>query len=55
LGPPEPDDHQIGTKSYLQTTYRKIEVSSRTQAVRSGVDHGVDPDHHRIDHWRVGL
>lgn len=41
-------------KSYIRATYRKIGVSSRTQAVLWGVDHGFTPDHHRIDHWRNG-
>jgi DNA-binding NarL/FixJ family response regulator len=40
-------------KSYIRTIYRKIEVSSRTQAVLWGVKNGFSPDHHRrIDHWR---
>ncbi len=41
-------------KSYIRTVYRKIGVSSRTQAVLWGVDNGFSPDHHRIDHWRGG-
>jgi DNA-binding NarL/FixJ family response regulator len=41
-------------KSYIRTIYRKIEVSSRTQAVLWGVRHGFTPDHHRIEHWRGG-
>ncbi len=41
-------------KSYIRTTYRKIGVASRTQAVLWGVDHGFTPDHHRIEHWRGG-
>jgi DNA-binding NarL/FixJ family response regulator len=41
-------------KSYIRTLYRKIEVSSRTQAVLWGIAHGFAPDHHRIDHWRGG-
>ena len=39
-------------KSYIRTVYRKIGVSSRTQAVLWGVNNGFTPDHHRIDHWR---
>jgi DNA-binding NarL/FixJ family response regulator len=39
-------------KSYIRTTYRKIGVASRTQAVLWGVSHGFTPDHHRIDSWR---
>ena len=41
-------------KSYIRTIYRKINVSSRTQAVLWGVKNGFTPDHHRIDHWRGG-
>ena len=41
-------------KSYVRTIYRKIGVSSRTQAVLWGVRHGFAPDHHRIEHWRGG-
>jgi DNA-binding NarL/FixJ family response regulator len=41
-------------KSYIRTIYRKINVSSRTQAVLWGVRHGLTPDHNRIEHWRGG-
>ena len=41
-------------KSYIRTIYRKIDVTSRTQAVLWGVNNGFTPDHHRIDHWRGG-
>ena len=41
-------------KSYIRTIYRKIDVSSRTQAVLWGVKHGFTPDHNRIEHWRGG-
>src|ERR1700733_4328762 len=41
-------------KSYIRTIYRKLCVSSRTQAVLWGVKHGFTPDHHRIERWRVG-
>jgi DNA-binding NarL/FixJ family response regulator len=41
-------------KSYIRTIYRKIGVTSRTQAVLWGVEHGFSPDHHRIDTWRSG-
>jgi DNA-binding NarL/FixJ family response regulator len=41
-------------KSYIRTIYRKIDVTSRTQAVLWGVNNGFSPDHHRIDHWRGG-
>ena len=39
-------------KSYIRNIYRKIGVSSRTQAVLWGVRHGFTPDHHRIHSWR---
>ena len=41
-------------KSYIRSAYRKIGVTSRTQAVLWGIEHGFRPDHHRIDHWRGG-
>ena len=41
-------------KSYIRSTYRKIGVASRTQAVLWGVEHGFQPDHRRIEHWRGG-
>ena len=37
-------------KSYIRSTYRKIGVKSRTQAVLWGVEHGFRPDYRRIDH-----
>lgn len=40
-------------KSYIRNVYRKIGVSSRTQAVLWGVRHGFTPDHHRIEYWRA--
>ncbi len=39
-------------KSYIRSTYRKIDVTSRTQAVLWGVRHGFTPDHRRLEHWR---
>jgi DNA-binding NarL/FixJ family response regulator len=41
-------------KSYIRSVYRKIGVTSRTQAVLWGVQHGFQPDRRRIDHWRGG-
>ncbi len=41
-------------KSYIRSVYRKINVSSRTQAVLWGVSNGFTPDHNRIEHWRGG-
>ena len=40
-------------KSYIRTTYRKIDVESRTQAVLWGVAHGFTPDRNRIASWRT--
>jgi len=34
-------------KSYIRTAYRKIGVTSRSQAVLWGVEHGMRPDRHR--------
>ena len=41
-------------KSYIRSSYRKINAGSRTQAVLWGVRNGFTPDHNRIDHWRGG-
>jgi DNA-binding NarL/FixJ family response regulator len=41
-------------KSYVRNLYRKIEVSSRTQAVLWGIRHGFEPDHDRIERWKAG-
>ena len=41
-------------KSYIRSAYRKIGATSRTQAVLWGVEHGFQPDHRRIEHWRGG-
>jgi DNA-binding NarL/FixJ family response regulator len=41
-------------KSYIRSVYRKIGVSSRTQAVLWGVANGFSPDHRRIERWRSG-
>ncbi|MDH2443154.1 response regulator transcription factor [Amnibacterium sp. CER49] len=38
-------------KTYIRSVYRKIGVTSRTQAVLWGVRHGFAPDHRRIDNW----
>lgn len=35
-------------KSYIRSSYRKMGVSSRAQAVLWGVEHGFRPDHRRI-------
>lgn len=39
-------------KSYIRSAYRKMGVSSRTQAVLWGVEHGFRNEQHRIDLWR---
>ena len=36
-------------KSYIRSAYRKIGVTSRTNAVLWGVEHGFHPDRARID------
>ena len=41
-------------KSYIRTIYRKIGVTSRTQAVLWGVRRGFTPDHDRVERWRGG-
>lgn len=41
-------------KSYIRAVYRKINVTSRTQAVLWGVRNGFAPDSHRIEHWKGG-
>ncbi|ONH28771.1 LuxR C-terminal-related transcriptional regulator [Pseudofrankia asymbiotica] len=42
-------------KSYIRALYRKIGVTSRSQAVLWGVHHGFAPDHHRFQSWRAQL
>lgn len=39
-------------KSYIRSAYRKMGVSSRTQAVLWGIEHGFKNEQHRIDLWR---
>ena len=41
-------------KTYIRSAYRKIGVTSRPKAMLWGIQHGFQPDHHRIDHWRGG-
>jgi DNA-binding NarL/FixJ family response regulator len=41
-------------KTYIRSAYRKIGVTGRSHAMLWGLDHGFQPDHHRIDHWRDG-
>ena len=41
-------------KTYIRSAYRKIGVSTRARAMLWGIEHGFQPDHHRIDHWRGG-
>lgn len=40
-------------KTYIRSTYRKIGVTTRVQAVLWGLDHGFSPVHCRIDAWRM--
>lgn len=35
-------------KSHIRSLYRKIDASTRSQAVRWGIEHGFSPDHTRI-------
>jgi len=42
-------------KSYIRALYRKIGVTSRSQALLWGVNHGFAPDFHRIQSWRVTM
>ncbi len=39
-------------KSYIRSSYRKIGVSSRTQAVLWGVAHGFETPTSQLDRWR---
>ncbi len=39
-------------KGYIRTAYRKIGVTTRSQAVLWGVRNGLAPEHHRIETWR---
>lgn len=41
-------------KTHIRSIYRKINATSRTQAVLWGIAHGFTPDHHRIEHWLGG-
>jgi DNA-binding NarL/FixJ family response regulator len=41
-------------KTYIRSAYHKIGVTTRSLAILWGVEHGFQPDHHRIDHWRGG-
>ena len=39
-------------KMYVRSSYRKMQVSSRTQAVLWGLRNGFEAPSHRIDQWR---
>lgn len=39
-------------KMYIRSSYRKMRVSSRTQAVLWGLRNGFEAPHHQIDRWR---
>jgi DNA-binding NarL/FixJ family response regulator len=41
-------------KTYIRSAYRKIGVTRRSAAMLWGIEHGFQPDYHRIDHWRGG-
>lgn len=38
-------------KTYIRSTYNKIGVTTRVEAVLWGIEHGFKPDYHRIDQW----
>ena len=40
-------------KSYIRSAYRKIGVTNlHPGGAVGGLDHGSEPDYHRIEHWR---
>ena len=39
-------------KSYIRSSYRKIGLASRTQAVLWGIENGFQLEQRRIDRWR---
>jgi DNA-binding NarL/FixJ family response regulator len=39
-------------KMYIRSSYDKMRVASRTQAVLWGLRNGFDAPHHQIDRWR---
>jgi DNA-binding NarL/FixJ family response regulator len=41
-------------KTYIRSAYRKIGVTGRSRAMLWGLEHGFQPDYHRIDNWRAG-
>ncbi|MGH9271915.1 MAG: response regulator transcription factor [Ilumatobacteraceae bacterium] len=41
-------------KTYIRSAYHKIGVTTRPHAMLWGIEHGFQPDYHRIDHWRGG-
>jgi DNA-binding NarL/FixJ family response regulator len=41
-------------KTYIRSSYRKIGVSSRTQAVIWGMAHGFGTQNHQFDRWTPG-
>lgn len=41
-------------KTYIRNCYRRIDVSSRTNAVLWGIEHGLRPDYTRITHPEPG-
>ena len=41
-------------KTYIRSAYHKIGVTTRSRAMLWGLEHGFQPDHNRIDHWRGG-
>lgn len=41
-------------KTYIRSAYRKLGITSRSQAVLWGVANGFHPPQRRLDGWRVG-
>jgi two-component system, NarL family, response regulator LiaR len=41
-------------KSYIRSSYRKMGVTSRTQAVLWGIAHGFKTDNRSLDRWSTG-
>lgn len=38
-------------KTYIRTAYAKLGITSRSEAVLWGVEHGFRPSYHRLDGW----
>lgn len=40
-------------KTYIRSAYRKLGITSRSQAVLWGVENGFRPEHRRLETWRA--